>query len=66
MAQLIDEIDFSTCDPLWAKCFLEYEKFRLFGGDTIPYRRYQALGDYILPLTGKNPDAIYVRCDFRD
>jgi predicted phosphodiesterase len=58
--QLKDEIAFSTCDPLWAKCFLEYEKFRLFGGDTIPYRRYQALDDYILPLTGKNPDAIKI------
>src|SRR6187397_2289592 len=24
IARLKDEIDFSTCDPLWAKCFLEY------------------------------------------
>src|SRR3954447_9535278 len=60
VAQLKDQIEFSTCDPLWAKCFLEYEKFRLFGSDTIPYRRYQALDDYILPLTGKNPDAIKI------
>src|SRR6476659_9313460 len=59
-ALLKDEIEFSTCDPLWAKCFLEYEKFRLFSTGQIPYRRYQSLDDYILPLTGKNPAAIKI------
>ena len=60
VARLKDEIEFSTCDPLWAKCFVEYEKFRLFSSDQIPYRRYQSLDDYILPLTGKNPAAIKI------
>jgi predicted phosphodiesterase len=60
VAQLKDEIDFSTCDPLWAKCFVEYEKFRLFTNDQIPYRRYQALNDYIFPLAGKDPAAIKI------
>jgi predicted phosphodiesterase len=55
-----DEIEFSTCDPLWAKCFLEYEKFRIFSSGQIPYRGYQSLDDYILPLTGKNPAAIKI------
>jgi len=58
--RLKDEIEFSTCDPLWAKCFLEYEKFRLFSRGQIPYRRYQSLDDYILPLTGHNPSAIKI------
>jgi predicted phosphodiesterase len=58
--RLKDQIEFSTCDPLWAKCFLEYEKFRLFTRGQIPYRRYQSLDDYILPLTGKNPAAIKI------
>src|SRR4051794_3381758 len=43
VAQLKDQIDFSTCDPLWAKCFVEYEKFRMFSTGQIPYRRYQSL-----------------------
>ena len=60
VARLKDEIEFSTCDPLWAKCFLEYEKFRLFSRGQIPYRRYQSLDDYILPLTGNNPSAIKI------
>jgi predicted phosphodiesterase len=50
-AQLKSQIDFSTCDPLWAKVFVEYERFRLFSG-RIPYRRYQSLDDYVLPLPG--------------
>jgi hypothetical protein len=58
--RLKDEIAFSTCDPLWAACFVEYQKFRLFGSDKIPYRGYQSLDDYILPLTGKNPAAIKI------
>src|SRR5690349_15904910 len=40
--QLKDEIVFSTCDPLWAKCFVEYEKFRIFSTGQIPYRGYQS------------------------
>jgi hypothetical protein len=58
--RLKDDIEFSTCDPLWAKCFLEYEKFRLFSIGKIPYRRYQSLDDYILPLTGRDPAAIKI------
>ena len=60
VAQLKHQIEFSTCDPLWAKCFVEYEKFRMFSTGQIPYRRYQSLDDYILPLTGKNPAAIKI------
>ncbi len=60
VAQLKSEIEFSTCDPLWAKCFLEYEKFRMFSSGQIPYRRYQSLNDYVLPLTGKDPAAIKI------
>src|SRR5215207_2292315 len=58
--RLKDEIEFSTCDPLWAACFLEYQKFRLFKSGQIPYRSHQSLDDYILPLTGKNPAAIKI------
>jgi predicted phosphodiesterase len=58
--RLKDEIEFSTCDPLWAKCFLEYQKFQLFKSGQIPYRRHQSLDDFILPLAGKDPAAIKV------
>jgi Calcineurin-like phosphoesterase len=50
VAQLKNDISFSTCDPLWAKVFAEYEKFRIFGSGQIPYRRYQNIGDFVLPL----------------
>lgn len=49
VAQLKNEIDFSTCDPLWAQCLLLYEKFR-FQSEQIPYKTYQQLGDYVLDL----------------
>ncbi|HEU5102253.1 MAG TPA: metallophosphoesterase, partial [Roseiflexaceae bacterium] len=58
--RLKDQIEFSTCDPLWAKCFLEYQKFQLFKSGQIPYRRHQSLDDFVLPLAGKNPAAIKV------
>jgi hypothetical protein len=53
VAQLKSEIDFSTCDPLWAKVFAEYEKFRLFGSGQIPYRRYHTMNDFVMPLPKK-------------
>ena len=52
VAELKNEIEFSTCDPLWAATLVEYEKFRLLRG-SIHYRGYQQLGDYVLPLPSK-------------
>src|SRR5262249_46688194 len=60
VARLKDEIAFSTCDPVWADCFVQYEKFQLFKSGALPYRRHQSLDNFILPLTGKNPAAIKV------
>jgi len=54
VAQLKSDIDFSTCDPLWAKVFVEYEKFRIFGSGQIPYRRYQNINDFVLELPKNN------------
>src|SRR5262245_38786374 len=49
VAKLKNEISFSTCDPLWADTLLEYQKFRRQRRQ-IPYRSYQHLDDYVLPL----------------
>jgi predicted phosphodiesterase len=57
--ELRNEIAFSTCDPLWAAVLIEYEKFRLQRG-SIPYRRYEQLDDYVLPLPGGGQSEIKI------
>ncbi len=59
VAQLKSEIEFSTCDPLWAECLLEYEKFRL-QSQQIPYRTYSDLSQYVLPLPGASAAEIRI------
>ena len=54
--ELQDEFKFSTCDPRWAEAISQYWKF--FGTDgkdgTIPYVRYQAMDDFVLPVLPRN------------
>lgn len=45
-AELESELAFSTCDPLWAKVLFEFER----GDKTIPYRHYDSIDDFVLPL----------------
>jgi predicted phosphodiesterase len=59
-AQLKNEIGFSTCDPLWAEVFLEYERFRIFGTGQIPYRRYQDINDFVLDLPDGQDGALTI------
>lgn len=48
--ELENELRYSVCDPLWAKSLIEFHK-----GDhiEIPYRRYQSLDDFVVPLPEK-------------
>ena len=44
--ELEAEISFSACDPLWAKALLHFDD-----DDTVvPYRHYEDLNDFIVPL----------------
>ena len=44
--ELEAEIRYSVCDPLWAKTLLEFDSSH----QEIPYRHYESLDDFILPL----------------
>lgn len=48
--ELENQIRYSVCDPLWAKTLLEFRK----GEDNeLPYRHYESLNDFVLPLPEK-------------
>jgi hypothetical protein len=59
VAELKNQIEFSTCDPLWAQCLIEYEKYRIFSNN-IPYRRYQKLDDFVLSLPNPGADELRI------
>ncbi len=44
--ELESEIQYSVCDPLWAKTLLEFDSNEA----TTPYRHYEDLSDFVLPL----------------
>ena len=44
--ELESEIQYSTCDPLWAKTLLEFDS----NESIIPYRHYESIDDFVLPL----------------
>ena len=46
--ELESEIQFSTCDPLWAKALLHFDDDRT----VTPYRHYESIDDFVLPLPG--------------
>jgi hypothetical protein len=48
--ELEAEIRYSVCDPLWAKTLLEFDN----NHEPIPYRHYESLDDYVLPLDEHN------------
>ena len=44
--EIESELQYSVCDPLWAKALLEFDK-----GETVtPYRHYESIDDFVLPL----------------
>ena len=47
IAELENEIRYSVCDPLWAKTLFEFRKGE---GRRIPYKRYESLDDFVMPL----------------
>lgn len=49
-SELEAELQFSVCDPLWAKALLHFDDARV----VTPYRHYESLDDFVLPLA---PDA---------
>ena len=51
--ELESEIRYSVCDPLWAKTLLEFDKDH----QEIPYRHYEAMDDFVLPLIGNKANA---------
>ena len=44
--EIESELQYSVCDPLWAKALFEFDK-----GETVtPYRHYESIDDFVLPL----------------
>ena len=50
--EIENELQYSVCDPLWAKALLEFEKAET----TIPYRHYKSIDDFVLPLEPTTSD----------
>ena len=44
--ELESELQYSTCDPLWAKALLEFDSNEA----KTPYRHYDSIDDFVLPL----------------
>ena len=44
--EIESELQYSVCDPLWAKSLLEFDK----GETQTPYRHYESIDDFVLPL----------------
>ncbi len=55
--ELEAEIQYSVCDPLWAKTLLEFDS-----DDEIPYRHHDDLDDFVLPLAPTRNDAAPEQC----
>lgn len=47
--ELESEVRYSVCDPLWAKALFEFDS----NHQSIPYRHYQTLDDFVVPLAAK-------------
>ena len=58
--ELESEIRFSVCDPLWAKTLLQFDR----NNEQIPYRHYESLDDFVLPLTARDGDTGRVKIAF--
>jgi len=43
--EIESELQYSVCDPLWAKALIEFDK-----SDVVPYRHYESIDDFVLPL----------------
>lgn len=50
--QLESQLQYSVCDPLWATALLHFDN----DSDPIPYRHYESLDDFILPLSARRSD----------
>lgn len=50
--ELENEIQYSVCDPLWAKTLLEFDS-----EDEIPYRHFESIDDFVVPLERTNAEA---------
>ena len=44
--ELESELQYSVCDPLWAKALIEFDRNEAI----TPYRHYDSLDDFVLPL----------------
>ena len=51
--EIESELQYSVCDPLWAKALFEFDK----GETTTPYRHYESIDDFVLPLVSTLDDA---------
>ena len=51
--ELKAEVQYSVCDPLWAKALLEFDSHE----SPMPYRHYESLDDFVVPLEPANDTA---------
>jgi len=51
---LESQLRYSVCDPLWAKALLHFDDDHA----STPYRQYQTLDDFVLPINGTQSDAV--------
>ena len=58
--ELESEIRYSVCDPLWAKTLFEFDN----NHQDIPYRHYDSLDDFVLPLGDVDNDADKIKIAF--
>lgn len=58
--ELEAEIRYSVCDPLWAKTLLEFDSEH----QEIPYRHYESLNDFVLPLSDSTDDEDKIKIAF--
>ena len=54
--ELESEIRYSVCDPLWAKTLFEFDS----NHQQIPYRHYESLDDFVLPLGNNNAKKVKI------
>lgn len=54
--EIESELRYSVCDPLWAKTLLEFDN----NHQPIPYRHYESLDDYVLPLSENKTKIAFV------
>lgn len=52
--ELEAELQFSACDPLWAKALLHFDD----DNTVVPYRHYESLSDFVLPLAPAVPSGL--------